>query len=322
MQALVFRQGNISYERTWVPRRAPAPGDVRVRVRLAGICATDLEITRGYMGFEGVLGHEFVGEALEGRFAGKRVVGEINAACGACSTCRAGLRRHCSARTVLGIMGRDGAFAASLMLPETNLHAIPEGISDERAVFTEPLAAAFEILEQGLMPMGAPTAVLGDGRLGLLCAFVLATAGARVTLLGRHESHLERARARGIAVHRVEGNDIPVDLRRSQALVVDATGSPRGIEVALDLLTPRGTLVLKTTTMAPPATNLSRIVIDEIRVVGSRCGPFEPAIRALASGAVAPEEMVERTYPLSQGIEALRHASQRGVLKVLLRPEE
>jgi threonine dehydrogenase-like Zn-dependent dehydrogenase len=296
--------------------------EVAVRVRLAGICATDLEIARGYMGFEGVLGHEFVGEALEGPLAGRRVVGEINAACGACADCQAGLGRHCAGRTVLGIVGRDGAFAETLTLPSENLLTVPDGVPDEAAVFAEPLAAAFEILEQVKIPAGARVGVLGDGRLGLLCAFALASAGGRVTLLGRHAEKLALAEKRGIDTLRSEADGLPAELRRCQDVVVEATGSATGLFTALDWVRPRGTLVLKTTTHDVPPASLARIVIDEITVVGSRCGRFAPALDALASGRVDPSDLVEAVYPLSQGERAFEHAGRRGVRKILLRVEE
>jgi threonine dehydrogenase-like Zn-dependent dehydrogenase len=273
------------------------------------------------MGFEGVLGHEFVGEALEGPLAGRRVVGEINAACGACADCQAGLGRHCAERTVLGILGRDGAFAETLTLPAENLLTVPDDVPDEAAVFAEPLAAAFEILEQVKIQAGARVGVLGDGRLGLLCAFALASAGARVTLLGRHAEKLALAKKRGIDTLRSDADGLPAELRRCQDVVVEATGSSAGLFAALDWLRPRGTLVLKTTTHDVPPASLARIVIDEITVVGSRCGRFAPALDALASRRVDPSDLVEAVYPLSQGERAIDHAGRRGARKILLRVE-
>lgn len=281
-------------------------------VHLAGICATDLEIQAGYMGFAGVPGHEFVGVARGGRLAGRRVVGEINAACGRCDRCARGMDRHCADRTVLGIVGRDGAFAESLSLPERNLHALPDAISDESAVFVEPLAAAFAIFEQVEIPAGTRVAVLGDGKLGLLCAQALALSGARVTLLGRHERKLEIARRAGADARR------EVDAGATFPLVVDATGSSDGLARALALVEPRGTVVLKTTTRDAPKESLAKIVIDEIRVVGSRCGRFAPAIEALRAGRIDPRPLVDARLPLERGTEAFAKAGERGALKVLL----
>lgn len=309
MRALVLGDGRLRLD----PRRAdpaPAPGESRVAVRLAGICATDLELARGYMGFAGVPGHEFVGVALDGPLRGRRVVGEINAACGRCERCARGLDRHCATRTVLGILGRDGAFASTLRLPDANLHAVPDEVDDDVAVFVEPLAAAFAILEQVPIPAGGRVLVLGDGKLGQLCAAALAVAGAKVTLVGRHERKLELARRAGIEARTSADGTFPI--------VVEATGSAAGLAAALERVEPRGTVVLKTTTHDAPPASLARIVIDEVRLVGSRCGRFGPALDALRARRVDPRPLVEARMPLEEGEAAFARAGAPGALKVLL----
>ena len=316
MRALVVRQGRLSLE-TGRAEPRPAPGEIRVAVSLAGICATDLEILGGYMGFEGVVGHEFVGVALDGALAGRRVVGEINAACGRCDRCARGLGRHCADRTVLGIAGRDGAFAEMLVLPETNLRAVPDSVPDDDAVFTEPIAAACEILDQVPAVAGRRAAILGDGRLGLLCGFVLKDAGLDVTLLGKHQEKLDLASRAGITTRLVSGGEEASGLAPFP-LVVDATGSAAGLSMALALVEPRGTLVLKTTTHEVPKKSLARIVIDEITVVGSRCGRFEPALAALESRRVRPRVLIADRFPLERGAEAFARAGAGNALKVLL----
>lgn len=284
-----------------LPRPRPARGFALVRVVLSGICNTDLELARGYHGFEGVPGHEFVGR-VEGprgsEWLGRRVVGEINIGCGRCEFCRRDLARHCLRRRVLGILGHPGAHAEYLTLPESNLREVPAGIADEKAVFVEPLAAACEILEQIPVPAGTRAAVLGVGKLGSLVAQVLEGAGARVARLGRND----RGRT------------------KSFDLVVEATGSPEGMPRALELVRPRGTIVWKSTHHAPAKFDAAPLVVDEITVVGSRCGRFEPALDLLARRAVDVESLVSDELPLSQAPRALRLAARRGVRKVLLRP--
>lgn len=290
----------------------PGPGDALVRVHLAGICRTDLEITRGYLGFRGTPGHEWVGHveaAPDPTLAGARVVGEINLACGACPACAAGLGRHCPARRVLGIAGADGAFAERLVVPAANLHRVPGAVPDRDAVFTEPLAAAFEILEQCPQVAGTRAVVLGDGKLGLLVAQVLGAAGAGVTVCGRHAANLVRARALGLATGEPAGG---------ADLVVDATGSPAGLAAALALVRPRGTVVLKTTVAAEHRIDLAPAVINEVTVLGSRCGPFAPALAALAAGRVSVAPLVEAVYPLDEGVAAFARAATPGTLKVLI----
>lgn len=288
-----------------------------VRVNLAGICSTDLEITRGYMGFQGVLGHEFVGEVEEGPedWRGQRVVGEINFACGSCVRCRIGLGRHCATRRVMGILEADGAFAEHIAVPIANLHRVPSSVPDDAAVFTEPLAAAFEILEQLQVVPEMRCIVLGDGKLGLLVAQVLTGAGARVMAVGRHEQKLAFLAALGIETCLANAFD---PANEDADLVIEATGSARGFAQALAATRPRGTLVLKSTVAEGHKLDLTPLVVNEIRVVGSRCGPFAPALDALASGQVSVVPLVAETFPLARATLALSRAEEPGVLKVLI----
>jgi threonine dehydrogenase-like Zn-dependent dehydrogenase len=293
-----------------LPDPAPGPGEALVRVHRAGICRTDLEITRGYLGFRGTPGHEWVGHVVRAEDAGlvgARVVGEINFACGACPTCVAGLERHCPTRRVLGIVGADGAFADHVVLPARNLHRVPDAVPDVAAVFVEPLAAAFEVLEQIPVAAGMRAVVLGDGKLGLLVAQVLTGAGARVVLVGHHAKKLERARQLGIDTGPAE---------RGADLVVDATGSAQALAAALATVRPRGTIVLKTTVAGEHRLDLAAAVINEVTVVGSRCGPFGPALAALASGRISVAPLVDAVYPLNDAVEAFARAAEPGVLKV------
>jgi threonine dehydrogenase-like Zn-dependent dehydrogenase len=292
------------------------PGEVLIRVRMAGICNTDLEIVRGYMGFTGVLGHEFVGDVVEAddpAWLGARVNGEINLACGECEYCAEGLGRHCPTRTVLGILGKDGCFAEYMTLPVSNLCRVPPALSDESAVFTEPLAAAYEILEQVKVQGARRALVVGDGKLGLMCARVLVGTGPEVTLVGKHADKLALAAARGVTT-----------CTQAQAptgwfdLVVEATGSPDGLRYAIERTRPRGTLVLKSTFHGDTPLATAPLVIHEITLVGSRCGPFMPAHAALAGGIIDPSPMVHATFPLRDALGALERAGQPGVLKVLL----
>lgn len=309
MRGLWIEGGEVRY-REDLPAPEPGEGRCRVRVLRAGVCATDLALQRGYMGFRGVPGHEFVGVALDGPLAGRRVVGEINAACGLCPACRGGLERHCPERTVLGILGLGGAFAEELALPARNLHAVPEGVSTDAATFTEPLAAAFELAEQ--IDLGAVSSALvaGDGRLGLLCAQVLALSVGEVALAGRHP---ERAALVGGALRWVDDPE-----RGAWDLVVEATGDPAVLARALEWVRPRGTVALKTTAERPATLDLAPLVVNEVTLVGSRCGPFAPALDALAAGRVAVEPLVQARFGLEQGPEAFAHAARRGVLKVLV----
>ena len=300
------------------PDPTPTSDGAVVALHLAGVCNTDLEIAKGYMGFEGILGHEGVGVVVEGPddWVGRRVVSEINFACGRCAACDAGLGRHCPHRTVMGIQGADGAFAERVAVPVANLHAVPDAVPDEHAVFAEPLAAAYEILEQVGDVAGWSAVVLGDGKLGLLVAQVLAAAGARVLAVGRHAAHLELLAQRGIETRLADRFD-PSSGPRAD-LVVEATGSADALGTAMAAVRPRGVLVLKTTVAEHPRVDLARIVIDEIQLLGSRCGPFAPALAALADGSVDTSALVEGRYALADGVEAMERAAQRGARKVLI----
>jgi threonine dehydrogenase-like Zn-dependent dehydrogenase len=298
-----------------VPRPEALPESALVQVSLAGVCNTDLEIVKGYLGFRGILGHEFVGTVIAGPDAllGERVVGEINFACGSCALCAAGLARHCPTREVMGIAGADGAFAEVVRVPIANLHPVPASVPDELAVFSEPLAAAFEILAQVPVARGTDCIVLGDGKLGLLAAQVLAQAGARVTAVGRHPAKLAILARRGVET-RLASDPPPAQA----ALVVEATGTGEGFERAMSLLRPRGTLVLKSTHAGKPALDLAPLVIHELHVVGSRCGPFPPALRALETGSVDVRSLIHARVPLGRADEALRLSAEPGALKVLI----
>lgn len=298
-----------------------AGGEALVRVLLSGICNTDLEIARGYAGFHGTIGHEFVGVMDgDGPLSGQRVVGEINAGCGKCELCQSGDPRHCAQRTVLGILGRDGAHAEFLRLPARNLFKVPSGVPDEHAVFTEPLAAACGILERVDVQNGDRVAVMGDGKLGLLCAQVLALSGAQVVLIGKHPEKLRIAERRGIETATVKSG---AKRKREFEVVVEASGSPSAFTVALELLRPRGVLVLKSTFAEASdmgQINQARLVVDEISIVGSRCGRFEPALDLLKKGALDIDSLISEEYPLSRGVYAMERAAKKGILKVFLRP--
>jgi threonine dehydrogenase-like Zn-dependent dehydrogenase len=319
MRALVFGQSL-----TFDPRRrdpAAEDGDTLLKVRQAGICSTDLEITKGYMAFKGILGHEFVADVVSSpdkNLLGQRVVGEINIVCGRCDLCLSGLSTHCRQRSVLGILNHDGAFADYLRLPAVNLHALPAAVDDDQAVFVEPLAAAFQVIKQ-LGPQGATegrrwVTVLGDGRLGLLVAQVLRNAGYPVRMVGKHADKLAICEKWSIR-SRPLSELVP---RHDQDVVVDCTGSAAGFEMAMAMLRPRGTLVLKSTVAGGKTLNLAPLVIDEITVIGSRCGPFREAIRALAEKEVDVTSLIHRRMKLDQGLEAMRLAGSPGVLKVIL----
>jgi len=314
MQALRFSAGELALRD--VPKPSVGEGEALVRVRMAGICATDLEIVRGYMAYEGTLGHEFVGEVeacSDAALVGKRVAGEINLSCGDCGECRAGRARHCTERSVLGILGHDGCFAQYTTLPAGNLHVLPDTLSDEAACFVEPTAAAFEILEQVDVDAHDEVVVIGDGKLGLLITQVLAQHGADVTVVGRHAHKLALAQRCGAKTAKLA--DVAP---KSWGVVVEATGSAGGMEAALSLVRPRGTIVLKSTYADRLQLDASPFVIDEITLVGSRCGPFEPAVRALADGRVDPLPMIVATHALAEGVAAMAEANTPGTLKVLL----
>ena len=299
------------------PDPAAGDGECLVRVHLAGLCATDLHILDGYMGFRGVLGHEMVGTVAAGppEWRDRRVVCEINCVCGRCERCQSGLSNHCRNRTVLGIDGRDGCFADLVAVPIRNLHAVPDVVTDEQAVFVEPLAAAFQVLTQ--CPIGPRThaSVVGSGRLGILIAQVLATTGCKLTVIGRNAAKLDRCEKKGIQAIHVD-ELIP---RQDRDVVVECSGSPEGMALAMALTRPRGTIVLKSTYAGAGSLNLAPIVVNEVTVVGSRCGPFPEAINALARGAVEVRSLVTRTYPIEQAVEALDAARRPEHLKILLK---
>ena len=317
MRALRFVNGNLEVADVALPKRRD---EALVRVLISGICNTDLEIARGYAGFDGTIGHEFVGivetadDASE--MVGKRVVGEINAGCGTCEKCLTGDPRHCPTRTVLGIVGRDGAHAEYLRLPSRNLLVVPENVSDEEAVFAEPLAAAYGITEQVDIDDQTKVAVIGDGKLGLLCAMSLARCSPSLVLIGKHRSKMAVAEE----VQGVLLGDISPGMSGHFDVVVEASGSESGFATALDLVRPRGKIVLKSTFHGTPTWAASRVVVDEITIVGSRCGRFAPALDLLASGAVRVDALIQETRPLSQGVAAMHDAAQKGSLKILLDP--
>ena len=333
---LAFRALNGKLRASTIPEPSLRPGWARVRVRLAGICNTDVELLRGYHAFSGTPGHEFVGEVTDlrgsaaqerARWIGRRVVGEINIACSSfgyqpvCQFCRRGLKTHCSKRTVLGIVKHDGAFAEFLTLPLANLHTVPNAISDEQAVFVEPLAAACEILDQVPVRRFRKAAVLGDGKLAQLIARVLKTNVARVAMYGKHAGKLLLARRVRIETYRVRGDssDLP-RIHETFPLVVEATGSPTGLALAQHLTEPRGTLVLKSTFHGAAPVETWPIVVKEITVVGSRCGPFEKAIALLRSNKIDPRPLVTRVFALRDAQKAIEFAQQKNVMKVLLKP--
>jgi len=293
------------------------PGFALLRLIAGGICNTDLELQRGYYGFSGIPGHEFVAEVIEADDAsltGKRVVGEINLACTHCEWCRKGMGRHCPNRTVLGIVGHPGAFQEFFTLPERNLHVLPDGMPVERAVFTEPLAAACEILEQVSIPRHEPVVVLGDGKLGLLISQVLNAHGYPVHQFGRHKEKLRIAQSAGVCVHVITGS-LPV---AEYDWVVDATGSSEGLRSAAAMARPRGTVILKSTVHGAVPVDTAPVVVNEITLVGSRCGRFELAIPLLDHALINVEEMIADRFPLSAAPAAFARAAERGVLKVLL----
>ncbi|MDD5558033.1 MAG: alcohol dehydrogenase catalytic domain-containing protein [bacterium] len=312
----LYYDGALSF-RADLPVPGRRPGESLVAVTLAGICATDIEIARGYMVFRGVPGHEFVGRVAESDRAetvGRRVVGEINCPCGDCDLCRGGRGNHCPTRTILGIAGRDGAFAEYLVLPDENLRRVPDGMGDREAVFTEPLAAACRAVEHAAARPGERVAVLGDGRLGLLAAMAFAASGVPATVIGRSVRKLALARERGIRAMTLEeaGKGFGADV------VVEATGCRDGLAHALSLTRPQGRIVMKTTIAGRHEVNLAPLVVDEIALIGSRCGPFDRALALLASGAVDLRGLVSGEFPIERGLEAMEEARAPGALKVLL----
>ncbi|HXF60770.1 MAG TPA: alcohol dehydrogenase catalytic domain-containing protein [Caldilineaceae bacterium] len=308
------------------PDPHPQPGEALVRVRLTGICATDLALLAGYKGgYRGVLGHEFVGEVTaapgQEEWVGCRVVGEINIGCGDCSLCRRGLHKHCRQRQSLGILRRDGALADFLTLPVANLHRVPDSVSDDQAVFVEPLAAALQLLEQVHVTPTQRVIVVGDGRLGQLIAQVMTLTGCQLTVLGRHEAKLKLLGGTGASLLLSEPAVVEALAAEPADLVVEATGSPQGFATARRLVRPGGLLALKSTFAGNVAEfDLSSLVVDEITLLGSRCGPFEPALRLLAAGRVQVAHLIQARFPLDQAVEALAFAGRRGVLKVVVAP--
>jgi threonine dehydrogenase-like Zn-dependent dehydrogenase len=315
MRALLFKETLQLDTRHAEPQASE--GDTLIRVRQAGICSTDLEICRGYMGFGGILGHEFVGEVVSSvnkDLSGQRVCGEINIVCGRCDLCLSGLSSHCRNRSVLGILNHDGAFADYLRLPAANLHVLPKNVDDDQAVFVEPLAAAFQVLKQIKLDGRKWVTVLGDGRLGLLVAQVLRNAGCPVRVIGKHADKMALCEKWSIRSRPVD----EITPRHDQDVVVDCTGTAGGFELAMQMTRPRGTIVLKSTAAAGKSLNLAPLVIDEINVVGSRCGPFKDAIRALTEKSIDVTALIHRRMKLDQGIEAMELAARPGILKVIL----
>lgn len=301
------------------PKPERQPGEALLKMRLAGVCDTDLQLAKGYMGYEGTLGHEFVAEVLEAEShaLGQRVVGDINAGCGRCEDCLQRDGHHCATRTVLGIVGRDGAFAEQLVLPERCLVPVPDSVSDDMAVFAEPLAAALHVLDELDASSPGRIAVLGDGKLGLLISLALVGTGADVLLVGHHEDKL------AIAKHAGARTCLENDLGDAGgfAMVVEATGSAQGLTRALSLAAPKATIILKTTVAGPIEIDLAPVVIHELRLVGSRCGSLQRAIDHLATGRVDPTPMIQARYPLDRADEAMRHAGRKGTLKILVEPD-
>lgn len=314
IRAIVF-DGELHIARRPTPQ--PAADEVLIRLRLAGICNTDLELMQGYKQFSGTLGHEFVGDVLAGPqdWLGRRVVGEINIGCGVCDMCRRGLPAHCRTRRVLGIQDYDGAWAECFRLPVRNLHAVPDAMPDRTAVFAEPLAAACQILEAGVIRPSDRVVLLGAGKLGMLCAQVIRLIGADLAVVVRRER--QAALLEGWGIPAVDRTELPA---HRADVIVDCTGNVSGFADALDLVRPHGTIILKSTYAGLPNADLTRVVVDEIRVVGSRCGPFGPALALLEQGLVDTGPLIDGCYLLDEVAQAVEHASRPGALKVLLQP--
>ncbi len=316
MRALVINNG-LRLD-TDYPVPVPPAGEALVRVLRAGVCNTDLELVKGYMNFKGVPGHEFVGvvEQAVGReeLIGRRVAGEINAACGKCETCRANRPTHCPNRTTLGIDRRGGTFADYAVLPFDNLHPLPDSITDDQAVFIEPLAAACEIPDQVNIRPTDRVAVIGDGKLGLLCAQVVALSGCDLITVGRHADKLDLLKRHGL----VTTIDLAAIKPASLDIVIEATGTPSGYAAARRLVRPRGIIVLKSTYHGEITVDLTKVVVDEVTLIGSRCGPFPPAIRLLANHQIDVEPLIQARYSLDNGVAAFEHAAQKGTLKVIV----
>lgn len=319
MKAVVFKNNRLFLDENY-PIPVRKSGEVLIKVNLCGICNTDKEITKGYMGFEGILGHEFVGTVEEAEtplLIGKRVVGEINLGCGKCPECLSGMIRHCKNRDTLGILRKDGCFAQYLTLPEENIFVIPDEVTDEEAVFTEPLAAALEISEQLHIEPSNKVAITGDGKLGLLCALALNCGAFEVTLIGKHPEKLKIAEAQGVKTTLVS----EINPENQFDVVVEATGSVDGFENSLNLVKPRGVLVLKSTVAASKELNLAPIVINEITVLGSRCGRFAPALNLLKKKSVDVKPLISGIFPLSSALEAFEADLRKDTIKILLKNE-
>jgi len=315
MNALWLENNKIALRDVTQPRN---PNEALVKIRKAGICSTDLELVKGYYPYTGILGHEFVGEVVEADDAawiGQRVVGEINVVCGQCEQCLNGRSTHCENRTVLGIVNRDGTFAEFTQLPVANLHRVPASVPDEMAVFTEPLAAALEIQQQIQIKPTDRVLLIGAGRLGQLIAQTLALTGCDLHVVARHEHQQNLLKARRIRIIDEEG----IQPWRWD-VVVEATGSPTGFALARKAIRPRGTLVMKSTYKGDMSLNFSSIVVDEINIIGSRCGPFEPALRLMASRQVDPTVLIADEFNLNAALKAFERAAETGVLKVLVEP--
>jgi len=314
MRALVFNK-NLKYVDDYQDP-VPVKGEALIRITHAGICNTDLEITKGYMGFQGIPGHEFVGIVEKcGRksLIGRRVVGEININCGSCPECLSNIGNHCRKRSVLGILKKDGVFADYATLPVNNLHKLPDEVSDEEAIFVEPLAAAFEILDQVNINASHKVCVLGDGKMGILVGQVLSTTGCDLLVSGHHREKLSILDEMDIKTTRRE-----VLSNTNFDIVVDCTGAKTGIETAINIVKPRGTVVVKTTVAKKGHLDLNKIVVNEITLVGSRCGPFPAAIKAIKARSVDLSPLVSRTFPLEDGVRAFQYASDKDSLKVVI----
>src|SRR6202163_1490843 len=323
MIAVHLQDGQVEVRKQPLPR--VPEGFARIRLLAAGICSTDLELQRGYYGFSGTPGHEFAGEVVDvadgsdgAKWIGHRVAGEINLACGHCEWCARGLGRHCLTRTVLGIVKHPGAFREFLTLPILSLRRVPDSISTEQAVFVEPVAAAGEILDKVKIPKGDRVALLGDGKLGLLIAQVLQAHGACVHLFGRHRDKMRIVEKAGVTTELLP-KKLP---ERAYRLVVDATGSAEGLRAAVTMCEPRGTIIMKSTVHGLVTIDTAPVIVNEITLVGSRCGRFEPAIRLLASGKVNVANLISEEFTLDRAAEAFARAATKGVLKVLLRPPQ
>jgi len=316
MQAVIVKDGKIRVED--VPKPTPLADEVLIKVHKAGICNTDLELTQDYMHFEGILGHEFVGRvefAADQVWIGRRVVGEINIYCSQCDLCREGITKHCSRRNVLGILNKDGAFAEYLTLPVKNCYSVPDSLSDYEAVFTEPVAAALEFFDRIKIGNEEKALILGDGKLGLLVAQIMRQHTENVTCVGKHSRNLDILKQRGIATHQ---NGMGLD--RQFSVVVEATGNKNGLEEALRLVLPQGTVILKSTFHGKSQIDVSQVVVDEIHLIGSRCGPFPEALNQLEQKKINVDDLIDGDYPLERSDEAFALAREPGTLKILLTP--